>query len=112
MSWRSMTITSSYVSSTNAEGVTLQGSLQTDKKDIICPSDLCVMPVENSSMRSMSEAHENVHFEKCYTCTYPKCDHVYMSAAKYQRHLKRHCEPQEPRTCSECDKSFEEKKFR
>ena len=39
------------------------------------------------------EAHKNVG-------TYPKCDCVYKPAAKYQRHLKRHHEPQEPRTCS------------
>ena len=57
------------------------------------------------------EAHKNVHSDKCFTCTYQKCDHVYKSAAKYQRHLKRHCETQEPRTSRECDNSFEEKKY-
>ena len=47
--------------------------------------------------------------QKGYACTYPKCDHVYKSAAEYQRHLKKHHEPREPLTCSECDKSFDEK---
>ena len=34
------------------------------------------------------KAHKNVHSKKCYTCTCPKCDHVYKSAAECQRHLK------------------------
>ena len=75
------------------------------------PQDLCVIPVENSSTRSMSLRLRKMFTEKCYTCTYPKSDHAYKSAAEYQRHLKRHHEPQEPRTCSECDKSFEEIKY-
>ena len=57
------------------------------------------------------EAHKNVHSNKSYACTYPNCDHVYKSAAKYQRHLKKYREPQECSTCSGCDKSFEEKKI-
>ena len=55
------------------------------------------------------EAHKNVHSNKSYACTYPNCDRVYKFAAEYQRHLKKHREPWESSTCSECDKSFEEK---
>ena len=55
------------------------------------------------------EAHKNVHSEKCFSCTYPNVTMCTCQQPKHQRHLKRHCEPQEPRTCSECDKSFEEK---
>ena len=29
------------------------------------------------------ETHKNVHSDKCFTCTYPKCDCVYKSGAKY-----------------------------
>ena len=55
------------------------------------------------------EAHTNVHSEKGYACTYPKCDCIYKSLAEYQRHLKRHSAPRQPSICSERDKSFEEK---
>ena len=54
------------------------------------------------------EAHK-IHSDKSCACTYPNCDRVYKSAAKYQRHLKKHREPLESNTCTECDKSFEEK---
>ena len=74
------------------------------------PRSMCDTCGKQFHEKYVFEAHINVHSKKCYTCTYPKCDLVYKSAAKYQRHLMRHCETQEPRTCSECDKSFEEKK--
>ena len=55
------------------------------------------------------EAHKNVHSDKSNACTYPNCDRVYKSAAEY--HLKKHREPPQSSTCSECDKPFEEKKY-
>ena len=39
------------------------------------------------------EAHKNVHSEKCYICTYPKCDCAYKSAAKYHPMSPRNPEP-------------------
>ena len=57
------------------------------------------------------EAHTNVHTEKGYECTYPKCHRIYKSPAKYKRHLKKHSSSRPSSKCSVCDQSFEEKKY-
>ena len=57
------------------------------------------------------EAQTNVHTEKGYACTYPKCDRIYKSPAEYNRHLKKHHSSRPPSKCSVCDRSFEEKKY-
>ena len=57
------------------------------------------------------EAHTNVHTEKEYECTYPKCHRIYKSPVEYKRHLKKHSSSRPSLKCSVCDRSFEEKKY-
>ena len=57
------------------------------------------------------EAYTNVHTEKGYECTYPKCHCIYKSPAKYNRHLKKHSSSRPSSKCSVCDQSFKEKNY-